>query len=258
MVRVVLIGEFNTVTENLYDSMMRSFQVQFVPETTEVLEPLIRLVSPDVIVVSTVGIQDFQKNILHLLDEKYSNIPAICIGTEEECSKYRELFEKEQFTQMFRPVKLSDVTALIWKRSGKYPNGTGTEEEIKEIMQEKKTILLIDDSAIQLRMMRELLKKDYIIKVASSAEEARRLININVPDMIFLDYDMPKCDGKMFFEELKEEMGLEVPVVFLTGIKDKQRSQEVIKMQPAGYIIKPVDKQKIMDIVQEVLHGEDN
>ena len=64
---------------------------------------------------------------------------------------------------------------------------------------------------------------------------------------------MPQCDGKMTFEMFKNDpVSCDIPVVFLTGIREKQKVLSVLNMYPADYLVKPVDKSRIMETIQNV------
>lgn len=117
-----------------------------------------------------------------------------------------------------------------------------------------KRILLIDDSAIQLRMMRGILQEDYEVMMATSGMEGIKIINKKKPDLIFLDYDMPMLDGKATLKMLKNSNETkDIPVVFLTGTNDKENVTEVLKLKPAGYLLKPAEPDKLFEIIHKVL-----
>jgi len=65
---------------------------------------------------------------------------------------------------------------------------------------------------------------------------------------------MPGCDGRMTFEMLKKEsVSGDIPVVFLTGVGQKQKALSVLSMYPVDYLLKPVDKRKIMETIRNVI-----
>lgn len=118
----------------------------------------------------------------------------------------------------------------------------------------KKMILLIDDAAIQLRAMNGILNEKYAVKMATSGEQAIKILQKYRPDLILLDYEMPGCDGKETFENIrKEKNGEDVPVVFVTGVKDRGRVVDVLEMKPAAYLRKPVERNTLLDVVQKIL-----
>ena len=118
----------------------------------------------------------------------------------------------------------------------------------------KKKILLVDDNAIQLRTLRSILVPDYEVLLASSGQDALKVMQKNKPDLIFLDYEMPEMNGKEVMERMMEiETVKDIPVVFFTGENDKKRIMDVVKLNPAGYLLKPPDVQKIHDTIEEIL-----
>ena len=128
-------------------------------------------------------------------------------------------------------------------------------EEPKE--KPKRQILLVDDNAIQLRALKGALQKYYDVAMATSGKEAVHMIEKKLPDLVFLDYEMPEWNGKMTLEQIRQIPGAEaLPVVFLTGIKNKENIKAVLGLKPAGYLLKPANQDMIMDTIQKILGGE--
>ena len=65
---------------------------------------------------------------------------------------------------------------------------------------------------------------------------------------------LAEMDGRETFLNLKVDEDTEkIPVIFLTSVSDPKRVKDVISMQPAGYILKPVEADKLIEKVHEVL-----
>lgn len=125
-------------------------------------------------------------------------------------------------------------------------------EEPKE--KPKKQILLVDDNAIQIRSLKGALQKYYDVAMATSGKEAVHMIEKKLPDLVFLDYEMPEWNGKMTLEQIRQIPGAEaLPVVFLTGVKNKENIKAVLGLNPAGYLLKPANQDMIMDTIQKIL-----
>lgn len=124
------------------------------------------------------------------------------------------------------------------------------EEEQKEIEQKKK-ILIVDDSPTVLHAMQQLLSKDYDIAIADSGLSAIRCIILDRPDLVMLDYAMPVCDGRQVLEMIRaEESMADIAVMFLTGRGDSESIKKVMALKPAGYLLKaqpPADIKKNVD-----------
>lgn len=116
----------------------------------------------------------------------------------------------------------------------------------------KKMILVVDDSGLMLRNVKSLIEFKYQVNVVTSGEKALASMEKRRPDLVLLDYDMPGWDGKKTLEKIRENPDYQdIPVVFLTGVAEKGRITSVLHLNPAGYILKPPDKEKLLGIIGE-------
>lgn len=116
----------------------------------------------------------------------------------------------------------------------------------KNEKQKRQKILIVDDSAIILKAITDLLSSDYEISTAQSGFSAIRTLVLDKPDLILLDYEMPVCDGRQVLEMIRSEKEIaDTPVIFLTGRSDKESIQKVLSLKPAGYLIKTLKPDEI-------------
>ena len=112
-------------------------------------------------------------------------------------------------------------------------------------------ILIVDDSMTIREGMRRLLAETYDVTVAESSVAAIRSITLNRPDLVLLDYEMPVCDGRQTLEMLRAEKEFaDLPVMFLTGRRDRESMIQVMPLKPAGYLLKdskPAELKKEVD-----------
>lgn len=65
---------------------------------------------------------------------------------------------------------------------------------------------------------------------------------------------MPGIDGRKTFEMLREQEEFrDIPVVFLTAVSDKKHILAVLRLNPAGYFLKPLEQEKILKAIGEIL-----
>lgn len=127
---------------------------------------------------------------------------------------------------------------------------SGEEDKINETGH----ILVVDDNAMVLRNIKSILDGKYTVAVAPSGVHAFLAIGKKKPDLILLDYEMPEMNGKEVFEKLQAEEELkDIPVVFLTSVDSREIVLELLALKPAGYLLKPVDSQLVLDKVHEVI-----
>lgn len=117
-----------------------------------------------------------------------------------------------------------------------------------------KSILLIDDSTIQHRILKMLLQEKYEVLMAISGMEGIKLAKKRHPDLILLDYDMPLLSGRETFKMLQEDPETsDIPVVFLTGVDEREYVKEVLKLGPQGYLLKPVEQNRLLETIQNII-----
>ena len=113
---------------------------------------------------------------------------------------------------------------------------------------------MVDDSLVQLRILEVLLRDKYEILTSTSGFEAIRYATKEQPDLILLDYDMPVMNGKETYKELQEKKETKnIPVVFLTGVHEKEDVTEVLKLRPQGYLLKPVNQDLLLQTIKKIL-----
>ena len=113
-------------------------------------------------------------------------------------------------------------------------------------------ILVVDDAHENLRLLVEILKKQgYVARPARSGKSGLRSARSNPPDLILLDILMPGMDGFQVCRELKEhEPTKDIPVIFITALKDLQGKIEGFAAGGADYILKPFEKEEVLARVE--------
>ena len=116
----------------------------------------------------------------------------------------------------------------------------------------KKSILIVDDDPNYLGLVREWLKGQYKVSMASSGLQAIKWLGKNKADLILLDYEMPITDGPQVLEMLRSDSDTrDIPVIFLTGKSDKQSVMAVVALKPEGYFLKNIEKDELLGKLSE-------
>ena len=117
-----------------------------------------------------------------------------------------------------------------------------------------KTVLIVDDNQMNLKVAQRLLAKYNInIETANSGFKCLDLVKLNKYDLILLDDMMPKMSGKETLEQLKTYSNFNTPVVVLTanavyGVKD-----EYITLGFNDYLSKPIEKDELNRVLKKYL-----
>ena len=110
-------------------------------------------------------------------------------------------------------------------------------------MDKQKKILVVDDDQNMLQLLYSFLRDSYCVTMVSSGKDALESLRKQKPDLMLLDYLMPEMNGKETLEIIRKDENLkDLPVFFLTGVSDSNKISECLKLDPSGYILKPIGK----------------
>ena len=118
-----------------------------------------------------------------------------------------------------------------------------------------KTVLIIDDDKDWVWMLGMWLQHGgYKSEAAFDAVQAITQARDLKPDLILLDIIMPAGDGVGVLEKIRNNANtINIPVIVVTAMKDKQTNEAAEKLGISGYFVKPVDTGKLMEKMKEVL-----
>jgi DNA-binding NtrC family response regulator len=121
-------------------------------------------------------------------------------------------------------------------------------------MDDKKKILIIDDSNTSLVLMEYALKQaGYISLVASSVKEATKQIEKNSPDLILLDLSMPEISGYDLLKR-KSELHIDhIPIIIVSAYDSAESIELTHKLGAVDFIAKPVRLDAVIDKIKNYL-----
>lgn len=108
-------------------------------------------------------------------------------------------------------------------------------------LQEKPTILIVEDSPENITVLGALLRLDYTVRVATNGEKALKIVESdNPPDLILLDVMMPGMDGYEVCRRLKANSHTQnIPVIFITAKCSEEDEVKGFEMGAVDYVTKP-------------------
>lgn len=125
----------------------------------------------------------------------------------------------------------------------------------------KRTAVVIDDEDDMRTYLSTILEEnEFEVQTAGEAASGEELIRETSPDIVLLDLMMPGRSGVQLFAKLRgDEATKGIPLVMVTGIKEQMGVDwgEIVERykvrKPDGFIEKPVDPDKLMSVVLQVL-----
>ncbi|MBD3884077.1 response regulator [Phormidium tenue FACHB-886] len=124
-------------------------------------------------------------------------------------------------------------------------------------------ILLVEDSPGDIRLTREVLKDGKVHNNLSVVEDGVQAIDflfkrppysqVLQPDLILLDLNLPKRDGREVLEIIKADEHLRrIPVVVLTTSKAEEDIMRVYDLHANCYITKPIDLDQFIRVIKSI------
>lgn len=122
----------------------------------------------------------------------------------------------------------------------------------------QKHILLVDDVAMNLRYVSDILGDTYRLSTAKSGKEALELLKQCRPDLILLDVMMPDMSGYETMQYIKSDPDYaDIPVIFLTSDSEAESEITGLKLGAMDFIRKPAAPEVIRGRVAKILQIEE-
>ena len=213
-----------------------------------------------------------QNMLSYLNDKLYEGNKMLIIIAKQKDYEIAMRYISEDFVLQFfdRPMNMEAFVQTIYEymNEGEKPMGEQAQPAAAETAEEaqpqkrkftsdmasvrKRRILLVDDDASYLRIIRNWLKDGYEVGVASSGLQAIMWLAKNDVDLILLDYKMPVASGAQIFEMLKNDSQTKsIPIFFLTGNSSRDSVMDILKLNPEGYLLKTFDRKALLTRLEE-------
>lgn len=123
------------------------------------------------------------------------------------------------------------------------------------------SILIADDEKVSLTLLETYLfqsEKHFIIYKATDGEEAVKLAKNYLPDIILLDWSMPKLNGTEVIKILKKDYRTKnIPIILQTGVNDSRYLDEALKAGAVDFLRKPFEKIELITRIKSALFLHD-
>ena len=282
MKKVLLVGKFTDQFREINKKLSESYEVRACVNKLEIFKGMFKLNKPDVVVMLFGEMNETNESLLRDMEKEHSEIPVVCAGIHKEAEKsldtlflshsvflappysVREIIEKveyvlnEDFIEdiLIKTLGIDlnipdDDEVFIRKEEKKEPESKPKRQDVES---GKKSILIVDDSGMYLRMLNSLLADKYEVRLATSGIKALTMIRQKRPDLILLDYEMPMYDGRETMLKIREsEENRDIPIVFVTAVNKIENIKSVLELKPAGYLLKPINKDKLFQSIREII-----
>lgn len=263
-INILVIGDSSFRFNNTLEHLSEEYSVKSCSMDSQIFESEIKKYKADIYIVHLLKMDKWKIKGLYniFINEGIPKKTIICIGNERECDLFNSIFKDFKVIMLIK-YNVEELDSLITQNIAGSSKKLSEEDSIieDEILNElrkkrdKKQVLVVDDDPIVLRLISSYLKDYYKVSVVNSGSRALDYLLNRKPDIILLDYIMPNMSGTQVLKEIRNlPDGKDIPVVFLTGVSDKEKVQECLMLNPKGYILKPVSKELLLDKLEKILN----
>lgn len=239
MDKVMLVGTKEVLVNLLMGSLRNEYDVHSCDYSTSIFKRFMRMYQPKVVVCfkpMTDG-----ADLLNELGREFPKTDFVVVLEKEDTQSKRQL--DERMIKVSKPVKIDTLKNMV-------------DECLGVEVHKKPAILAVDDSGMELRNIKQIIGNQYDLTFATSGDGALDLLEDRTFDLILLDYEMPMMSGPEVFKKILENHKTkDIPVVFLTGVSEKDKILGVIKDHPAGYLLKPIDSDLLLSTISGILEN---
>jgi CheY-like chemotaxis protein len=255
---ILFLSDGSDHAKSIFTVLSSEYSFKSLPYDAESVQKACTETSYKAFVIYNPGMTPELRSVLKYIQKCQTAVPALLLGPKSECESLERLLPKNTIHSIPNPASESDIRKGLAKfLSVLYPDEIKTDsrepapeahaDSEEESDRRRKVILVVDDSAVFLRTMSNLLSIRYTVAVAKSGAAAITYLSTTVPDLILLDYEMPVCSGPQTLKMIRaEESSKNIPVFFLTGISDDEQVRSAMMLKPEGYILKSCAPEELL------------
>ncbi|GGA65427.1 hypothetical protein GCM10011369_03630 [Neiella marina] len=223
---------------------------------------------------------DFLKAVKESPD--WQRIPFVMVTAEAERDKVREAIAygvSELIIKPFTPHMMRERIERAFKRPARIPSEIRMKQPVEEPPAEvvkpsvdladvsdsesgqdasklkEGNILIVDDTPDNLRLLADLLKDDYKVRLANHGRKALDICQGDTPpDLVLLDIMMPEISGYEVLETLREDPATQhIPVIMVTAMTEQEAEIKGIQLGAIEFITKPIQPQLLQMRVRNLM-----
>lgn len=266
--KVLVTGKNTPVIDDFFMQMNDNFETMTTSPRHDDIMKHISCFHPDVFVCclnneTRETINQFRNAKYRLAEEK---IPIVLLATKRECDEFERIAVNAADLCLYRPIPVPDIKSRLTQFLGEYKKKAADGAEAFGVFgsmdallsginaSERKHILVVDDNSVMLKLIKEHLHDKYDVATAVSGKIALKFLERKKTDLILLDYEMPGDNGPAVLERLRASQETkDIPVVFLTGVTEKEKIREALILKPQSYLLKPINREKLLKTIEELI-----
>lgn len=179
-------------------------------------------------------------------DSKLRALPFIMITAEAARARVAEAIASGVSDLLVKPYNAENLARRIEKAmSGSAPRPPVSDDAAPATKKAVRppSILVVDDTPDNLRLLSHLFSDEYVVRVANNGERALEMCQSDdTPDLVLLDIMMPGMDGFEVARRMREHPSSEtIPIIFVTAMSGDDARLRGLELGAIDFVAKPID-----------------
>jgi PAS domain S-box-containing protein len=192
-----------------------------------------------------------------------AQLPIIMLNSSADDAKVVKACQDLQInSRLMKPVKISDLSSALANLAGKETEQPMVVEYAeRQVTTKQITVLVAEDHLINMLLAKTVIKKLAVnakVLEAANGKEALEICQEQLPDLIFMDIQMPLMNGYEATSSIRKLPGADqVPIVALTAGNVLGEKEKCIDAGMNDFVAKPFVKDAIWQVFERFLHLTD-
>lgn len=271
--KVLLVGRNKVIMEDFFQYLADDFEMQTSSMRIPDIQSHIDYFRPNVLLYCMSKEEKERVEVVTALKVhiKQNRVVLILTGNQDECEAFQKTSDGMAALILKKPITARSIKEKIIEfLDGMETVEIETDYELspqstpQDIIIEpsskaetenepvKKHVLVVDDDPMMLKLIKEQLKDTYTVATAISGAIALKFLENKKTNLIILDYEMPGEKGPQVLEKIRNNpQTAHLPVIFLTGVKDKEKIRKLVGLRPQGYLLKPIESDRLIKCIKD-------
>ena len=256
-------GEMNEIAHIL--DLTKLFDFTICEEGIDVAAKIVKEFSADLLVVDLGTLPTNSMVSVMSLQIEREDLPILVYGDALQYADFLSKYMGYPLNQLEKPAVLDKVintfirALKISLEELKKPLENVPRQERKNPFGDCKVepkILVVDDEPMMLKFVKRMLDPYCQLRTTTNGENAIKMIEMERPDVILLDYMMPGMDGVEVLKEIrqsKNESDYSPGIIFVTGVDNGEQIKTAMQLEPDAYLLKPVKAAELIPAIRRAI-----
>ncbi|MDX9883356.1 MAG: response regulator [Prolixibacteraceae bacterium] len=238
------------------------YQVMVARNGEEALERIGGAITiPDAIILDLMmpGTDGFEVLQIVRENQRTAHIPILILTAKHITKEELSFLKKNNIYQLIQKgdVNLNElmetVNSMVFPEKPAPLKIKTTTAEIKTMA----TALIVEDNPDNMLTVKAILGDKFNVIEAYNGKQGVEMARAHIPDVIFMDIELPEMDGIQAFKAIRTNRELEhIPVIALTASATTSDRESILAHGFDAYIPKPINEKLFFNIIDQILYGK--